>query len=413
MIKMEEDIGEGRGEEAATGRALRRRLDEGGAAVQDETRLLRAHAEAQALAIQGMEQTRVIGEQLVQAKSRIRFPELHQARHWVFTLNNPTAEETVGSFLSESENIEYFVFGRETGEEGTPHFQGYLQLIKKQTLKWIKKHIHKTAHWEVMRCTPKQASDYCKKDGDFIEVGELPETAAAAGGAGNKKRWVEANEKRLVLSKDAQDDAEAVRLYRLAAAQGDADAQYNLGAMFEKGQGVAKDDAEAVRLYRIAAAQGHARAQCKLGFMFAKGRGVAKDDTEAVRLYRLAAAQGNAGAQFNLGLMFEFGQGVAKDHAEAVRLYRLAAEQGDADAQGYLGFMFDFGRCVAKDDAEAVRLYRLAAAQGHARAQFKLGVMFEDGRGVAKDDAEAIQLYRLAAAQGQANATAALNRLRA
>ena len=71
MIKMEEDVGEGRGEEAGTGRALRRRLDEGGAAVQDETRLLRAHAEAQALAIQGMEQTRVIGEQLVQAKSRI------------------------------------------------------------------------------------------------------------------------------------------------------------------------------------------------------------------------------------------------------------------------------------------------------------------------------------------------------
>jgi len=71
VIKMEEDVGEGRGEEAGTGRALRRRLDEGGAAVQDERRLLRAHAEAQALAIQGMEQTRVIGEQLVQAKSRI------------------------------------------------------------------------------------------------------------------------------------------------------------------------------------------------------------------------------------------------------------------------------------------------------------------------------------------------------
>jgi hypothetical protein len=54
VIKMEEDVGEGRGEEAGTGRALRRRLDEVGAAVQDETRLLRAHAETQALAIQGM-----------------------------------------------------------------------------------------------------------------------------------------------------------------------------------------------------------------------------------------------------------------------------------------------------------------------------------------------------------------------
>ena len=71
VIKMQEVVGEGRGEEAGTGRALRRRLDEAGAAVQDETRLLRAHAAAQALAIQGMEQTRGIGEQLVQAKLRI------------------------------------------------------------------------------------------------------------------------------------------------------------------------------------------------------------------------------------------------------------------------------------------------------------------------------------------------------
>ncbi len=39
--------------------------------MQDETRLLRAHAEGQALAIQGMEQTRVIAEKLVQVKSRI------------------------------------------------------------------------------------------------------------------------------------------------------------------------------------------------------------------------------------------------------------------------------------------------------------------------------------------------------
>ena len=62
----------------------------------------------------------------------------------------------------------------------------------------------------------------------------------------------------------AQDDAEAVRLYRLAAAQGLADAQYNLGDMLEHGKkhgkGVAKNRAEAIRLYRLAAAQGHANA---------------------------------------------------------------------------------------------------------------------------------------------------------
>jgi TPR repeat protein len=62
----------------------------------------------------------------------------------------------------------------------------------------------------------------------------------------------------------AQDQAEAVRLWRLAAAQGDADAQFNLGAMFANGEGVAQDKAEAVRLYRLAAAQGHAKAAAAL-----------------------------------------------------------------------------------------------------------------------------------------------------
>jgi TPR repeat protein len=67
--------------------------------------------------------------------------------------------------------------------------------------------------------------------------------------------------------------------------------------MFDFGQGVAKDDAEAVRWYRLAAAQGHAGAQFNLGNMFAKGRCVAKDDAEAVRWWCLAAAQGHVSAQ--------------------------------------------------------------------------------------------------------------------
>jgi uncharacterized protein len=54
----------------------------------------------------------------------------------------------------------------------------------------------------------------------------------------------------------AQDSAEAMRLYSLAAAQGDADAQVGLGVMFENGQGVAQDRAEAIRWYRLAAEQG-------------------------------------------------------------------------------------------------------------------------------------------------------------
>jgi hypothetical protein len=62
----------------------------------------------------------------------------------------------------------------------------------------------------------------------------------------------------------APDYAEAVRWYRLAATQGFAVSQYNLGVMFDCGRGVARDRTEAKRLYCLAAAQGHAEAQGKL-----------------------------------------------------------------------------------------------------------------------------------------------------
>ena len=55
-----------------------------------------------------------------------------------------------------------------------------------------------------------------------------------------------------------------------------------------------EDDAEAVRWYRLAADQGHAYAQNNLGAMYANGDGVPEDDAEAVRWYRLAADQGDA-----------------------------------------------------------------------------------------------------------------------
>jgi hypothetical protein len=57
-----------------------------------------------------------------------------------------------------------------------------------------------------------------------------------------------------------QDYAEAVKWYKLAAAQGNAYAQYNLGAMYELGQGVPMDDVRAHMWLNLAAAKGEADA---------------------------------------------------------------------------------------------------------------------------------------------------------
>ena len=65
-----------------------------------------------------------------------------------------------------------------------------------------------------------------------------------------------------------QDYAAAVSWYRKAADQGDANAQYNLGIMYDNGQGVPQDYAAAAAWYRKAADQGDARGQSNLGLMY-------------------------------------------------------------------------------------------------------------------------------------------------
>jgi hypothetical protein len=82
---------------------------------------------------------------------------------------------------------------------------------------------------------------------------------------------------------------------------------------------------EAVRYYRLAAEQGDADWQCGLGYCYQHGTGVTLDMVEAVRYYRLAAEEGFARAQFQLGRCYQQGEGVALDLAAAVRYYRLAA----------------------------------------------------------------------------------------
>ena len=72
---------------------------------------------------------------------------------------------------------------------------------------------------------------------------------------------------------------------------------------YDNGQGVAKDEAEAVKWYRKAAEQNDAEAQYNLGICYANGQGVAKDEAEAVKWYRKAAEQNDAAAQCNLGCL--------------------------------------------------------------------------------------------------------------
>ena len=99
---------------------------------------------------------------------------------------------------------------------------------------------------------------------------------------------------------------------RLSAAEGRADAQYNLGTMFD-GQGATSDPQEAARNYREAANQGHASAQFNLGNMYRKGLGVEKSYVEAARLYKAAGASKHKKAQANLDHLLQKGYVTEED----------------------------------------------------------------------------------------------------
>ena len=104
-----------------------------------------------------------------------------------------------------------------------------------------------------------------------------------------------------VKAHERGDYVTALRILRQRADQGNVKAQYDLGVLYFKGQGVTQDYREAVRWFRKAADQGYADAQTNLGVMYRDGRGVTQDYGEALRWYRKAANQGNANAQTNLG----------------------------------------------------------------------------------------------------------------
>ncbi len=124
----------------------------------------------------------------------------------------------------------------------------------------------------------------------------------------------------------------------------------------------------ALRELRPLANQGNAEAQYNLGVVYDKGLGVPRDYTEAAKWFRKAAVQGNAGAQFALGFMYGHGEGVRQNYAEAVKWYRKAAEQGVARAQNNLGVMYGQGQGVARDLVRAYMWCSLSAAQGHKNA---------------------------------------------
>jgi len=209
---------------------------------------------------------------------------------------------------------------------------------------------------------------------------------------------------------------EAARLDRAAADKGDPEAEVNVGVLclkkarsWRRFADECSDDAEAVRWFQRAMAQGNARALAYVGFMTEFGRGgldknpdqgihpgIWRYDYAEADIFRRGTERGDAGGEVNLGFLYEHGwAGLPTREAEAARLYRLAADQGNAVGRTNLGVFYAIGRGAKQSDSEAVRLWSLAAQQDFAPAQLYFAAFFLAGRGkLASDDPAALAALR-------------------
>ena len=185
--------------------------------------------------------------------------------------------------------------------------------------------------------------------------------------------------------------------YELALAQDD---RFDAGvAANERGH-----FATALRAWLPMAEEGVAEAQNNVGHMYERGLGVAQNYALAMQWYRRAADQDLAEAQLNIGLLYYYGYGVATNHREAVSWFRAAAESELPEAEYMLALAYEQGTGIGLDYREARRLFLKSARANYAPAQMMFAFMLQAGEGVDSDPFRAYVWGKIAELNGSEEA---------
>jgi hypothetical protein len=194
---------------------------------------------------------------------------------------------------------------------------------------------------------------------------------------------------------EKEDYKTALKEFTALANKGDAQAQFNLAAIYNQGLGVDENLAKAFTLFLKAAEQNHARAQFIVGQMYSIGRGVTANEQESIKWLQKSATQGFAQAQNELGnRLYD-----KKDFKESLIWYRKAAEQNNANAQYNVGYQYQQGEGVEANSNEAMQWYLKAANQGSLAGQEGLADLYVS----QKNYAEAVKWTMKLAEAGDIN----------
>ena len=185
----------------------------------------------------------------------------------------------------------------------------------------------------------------------------------------------------------------AIELYLELAEKGNAEAQCELGDMYQHGWGTLRDESKTTEWYKKAADQEYPRGQYKLA------RHLKNDPEKELALLMKAAEHGYKEAQGMLAIKYSGGYGVPKNYGKAIEWYEKQAK-GDSWVEYRLGLRFAQGSGIPKDYAKAIEWFTKSAQDGNGTAKYQLGMMYFDGQGVQKDPKKAFEWFNKAAEDG-------------
>lgn len=218
-----------------------------------------------------------------------------------------------------------------------------------------------------------------------------------------------------------EDRKTAFGWFQKSAAQGSAEAIYQLSLCYTRGEGTPTFTEKGLELLKKSAGMGCGKAQYDLGMLYLYGEKSELDVVIVPQNHKLAiewltkAAEGGDGlAQFYLAQCYEEGEAIPRDFDKAFHWYRCAAESEYplAWAVNKLGECFEKGHGTEKDEKHAIELYREAAELGDVAGAYNLGRCYEEGAGVEEDIQQALSWYEKAAENGDEQAWEALDRLK-
>ena len=169
------------------------------------------------------------------------------------------------------------------------------------------------------------------------------------------------------------------------ASQGNSNAQFDIGSMYQNGRGVTPDRTKAIDWYQKAAAQQNDKAISRLKLLQANEERFIKETA--------SASNGNPESLYKLGNMYTEGVGTNIDLTKAAERYEQSANQGYVKAEYKLGLIYYEGTGVKASKKTAYKWFKKAADKNYAAAQYYLGKMYASGKGVKRNYKTSLEWY--------------------